>query len=348
MSLYLSDDDDNEIYNNEFDNNEIDNLEIDTDDDDILNNAYDNFIENDNDNDTILQSPQPPLSPPPPSISTDIIPNLPQQQNLSHFQTNLNTFYKKFTHDLTFLKRALPLSFYFDYDKYKIYETSNKILVPRDILEKTSEYEDLELPIYVKINDSDKIFGVIDYVDYIEHIYIPTPLFFEYNLKENEDIVLTIVKNQPEKASSITLKPLNEEFYLVEDIKTYLEVWLKKMFLTLHEGEIITLPYADSSISIFIDKLEPTTIVSIYEIEEVNIDMLPMDEYLKQKEIREKEELKRLEALEKQKNENDSENASVNANNNTSLNKNVNTITNTNSNTGFVAFSGKGRTLGSS
>ena len=55
---------------------------------------------------------------------------------------------------------------------------------------------------------------------------------------------------------------------------------VKKMCITLHEGEIITLPYGKQTISLFIDSLEPENVVSIYEIEEVELDFLPMDEYV--------------------------------------------------------------------
>ena len=107
-------------------------------------------------------------------------------------------------------------------------------------------------------------------------IYLKT-LFYDLGLRENEDIILSVLKNQPPKASKICLKPLNEEFYnLFKNVKAYLEVWLKKMFITLHMGEIITLPYKSSSISMYIDNLEPKPVVSIYEIEEVEIDLLPL------------------------------------------------------------------------
>ena len=252
-----------------------------------LNSSMEIDLDSDSDNEH-HSLPHPPIpevpgeSPLPLPLSTDFInadTGLNQNANMLQYQSNVNTFYKQFTHDLTFLKRAVPLTFFIDYSMYSIYETSQKILVPKEILSKLTEYENLELPIYVKINDGERIFGVLDYVDFIEHIYIPTPLFYDLNLTENEDIILSVLKEQPLKATKITLKPLSEEFYDISNVKTYLEVWLKKMRLTLHEGEIITLPYMKSTISLYIDSLEPTPIVSIHEIEEVEIDLLPMDEY---------------------------------------------------------------------
>ena len=104
-----------------------------------------------------------------PDINTDMLNN--QTQNLldlSHIQQNINTFYKTFSHDLTFVYRSVPLTFFIDYAKYKLYENSQKIIVPKEILNKLAEYENLELPIFVKINDCDKVFGIIEYVDFIE------------------------------------------------------------------------------------------------------------------------------------------------------------------------------------
>lgn len=274
-------------------------------------------------------------SPLPLPLSTDFI-NAGENQNphtdMLQYQSNVNTFYKQFTHDLTFLKRAIPLTFFNEYSKYSIYETSQKIIVPNEILSKLTEYENLELPIYVKINDGERIFGVLDYLDFIDHIYIPTPLFYDLNLTENEDIILSVLKNQPPKASKITLKPLSEEFYDISNVKTYLEVWLKKMRLTLHEGEIITLPYMRSTISLYIDNLEPEPIVSIHEIEEVEIDLLPMDEYANKTSVEFTEA--KVESNSEMQNQNENENENENAEEQ-------------NSKEGFVAFSGKGNKLGS-
>jgi hypothetical protein len=263
-------------------------------DDNYLNESFEEEEEDNGIINNLLNIPEPPpLTPPPSQLSTDFIQtqdyieNQNQNDNFLNYQQNINSFYKKFTHDLTFYQKAVPLTFMIDYSEYSMYETSQKIIVPKDILSKLTEYEDLQLPVYVKINDKDNILGIIDYVDFIDHIYIPTPLFYELELKENEDIILSVLKNQPPKASKISLKPLNEEFYNLDNVKTYLEVWLKKMFITLHMGKIITLPYRNNTISLYIDSLEPEPVVSIYEIEEVEIDLLPMDEYKKDVEFTE-------------------------------------------------------------
>ena len=102
--------------------------------------------------------------------------------NFSSYQSNVNSFYKKFTHDLTFCHRSVPLTFFMDYIDYSVYETSKKIL-QKEILSKLTEYEDLELPVYIKINDLDYVFGVIDHIEFVDHVHIPTPLFYDLNLE---------------------------------------------------------------------------------------------------------------------------------------------------------------------
>jgi hypothetical protein len=207
----------------------------------------------------------------------DILPLTPQ--DLSRFQHNLNTFYKSFDNDITFVYKAVPMVFYMDYKPMEIYEQSQKIIAPKYLLTQLTGYEKLELPIYIKLNDSERIFGIIDYIDFIDHIYLPSRQFYDLSLVENEDTVITVLKDRPVSATEIKIKPLNDEFYEIQNIKTYLEVWLKKMYITLSKGEIITLPYSDGYISLYIEDTQPEPIVSIYDIEEVRIDLLPMDEY---------------------------------------------------------------------
>ena len=200
-------------------------------------------------------------------------------RDMSHIQPNLATHYKPFTHDLTYIFKMVPLTFFLDYEDKRMYEFSQKIIAPKSLLMNISEYDNLTLPIYIKINDSEKIFGIIDYVEFIDHAYIPYNIFTELELEENTEQIITILKDQPPKANFLKIKPLNEEFYDIPNIKTYLEIWLKKMFIAISMGEIITLPFGKKSISLYIEETRPEPVVSIYEIEEIEIDLLPMDEY---------------------------------------------------------------------
>lgn len=283
-------------------------------------NTNNQLYDNDSDEDIVLNTDMiNPTLPPPTPLQNSI--------DLSIFQSNLDTFYKKFDHDLTFIYKSITLVFYIDYKPFEIYEQSHKILAPKDLLTELTGYENLELPVYVKINDCDQIFGIIDYIDFIDHLYIPSKTFYDLELEENSETIITILKTPPVKATELKIKPLNEEFYEIQNIKTYLEVWLKKMYITLSSGEIINLPYRNGFISLFIDECQPETQVSIFDIDEVKIDLLPMDEYANKSVC---------ECLE----ENPSEVSSIS-------DKNETNIETQDSHT-FKAFSGKSNRLGSS
>ena len=109
------------------------------------------------------------------------------------------------------------------------------------------------------------------------------------NLKQENEVENYKVKDsfqidkQEDNSTNNVSFETNEEFYEIQNIKTYLEVWLKKMYITLSSGEIINLPYRDGFISLFIDEVQPEPLVSIYDIDEVKIDLLPMDEYANKK-----------------------------------------------------------------
>ena len=73
--------------------------------------------------------------------------------------------------------------------------------MPKELLFKITQYDNITLPIFVKINDLDIIFGIIDYIDFIDHLYIPTNTFYDLNLIEDSDVKLTILKNKPPNAA---------------------------------------------------------------------------------------------------------------------------------------------------
>ena len=272
----------------------------------------------------------------PVAIDTDLLNTINQSQSNNSYgnsdkyqmyQNNVSMVYKKFTKNLEFTFKALPLTFFLDYSEKKAFENSKKIIVPKSFLYELSNYEDLELPIFVKINDIDILFGIAEYVDYVDHVYIPTTTFFEFDLEENCDIQLTILKERPPNATSISIKPLSEEFYLIPNIKNYLEIMMKKMVISLTQGEIVRLPFADTWINIEIKELQPEPVVSLFDLEAVDITVLPMVEPSCQLDTNKKEE------------ENEPKDEA---------NNEIPTATDTpQEQTEFVSFSGNGRKLGS-
>ena len=171
--------------------------------------------------------------------------------------------------------RTNPLIFHHNYDKYKEFNVSKKVLAPNNLLYTLSGYENIKFPIYFKINDT--ILTVHEFYEDIDCLYIPTELFYDNQLEEYSIIEITILKDIPPKGEYIKLKPNNKEFYEIQDIKSFLENNFKKFYASLHKYEEIKLPYYDSFIDFTVTECEPSNIISLNEIEELKIDFEPMD-----------------------------------------------------------------------
>ena len=260
-------------------------------------------------------------------------------RNFISLQDNYKNYYKILKKDqknIEFTFPCLPLGFFDTYENYKEYEYSKKIIAPKSLLYQLSEYE-IDFPIFLKINELNTIYGIIEFVDYIEHIYIPYNQFQRLNLVENDIINLSILikTNEVPLAETIHIKPLSKSFFKIKDIKQYLETNLKKMYLTLDEAEVLRLPYFDDYIDIEVEKCLPERTVSIFDIENVNIEINNIFT----------EEFKR-DYEEKLKKEKEEQLKAQQLREHTRLNRiNENKTERNNDNT-FVPFSGKGRKLG--
>ena len=79
------------------------------------------------------------------------------------YQDNVGGFYKMFLSDKDFNIKCLKLLFLEELYDFDIYENSNKIVNQKSLLSKFIELDNLELPVYLRINDSSLIYGVVDY-----------------------------------------------------------------------------------------------------------------------------------------------------------------------------------------
>ena len=115
-------------------------------------------------------------------------------QRQSLFQENLFEPYLNFSNDLDIELIVNPLIFYHDYDKFTYYDNGKKVLAPKFLLHRLSQYNNIEYPIHIKINNT--IFTVHEFVEDIDCIYISSLCFtdkmmnnllkiFSENLKEN-------------------------------------------------------------------------------------------------------------------------------------------------------------------
>jgi len=192
-----------------------------------------------------------------------------------NIQQNLNTTLINNTQDIELEAKVLPFVFYNDNTtKFKYNNNGNKVICPKHILYELSKYENVCYPITIKINDN--YFGVLEFKEYIDEIYIPDTLFYKLGLNENEIVSFTVLMKELPKASYIKIKPLDEDFYKIENKKVYLESHLKNLFNVITENTSIHLIYGDKTIEFKIMECKPEKHVSIDEIEELEIDLEPL------------------------------------------------------------------------
>ena len=199
-------------------------------------------------------------------------------------QQNLNTSLVNNDNDIELSIKALPFIFNNDQNpKHNYNNNGNKIICPKYILYELSKYENICYPVTIKIKDI--YFGVLEFKEYIDELYIPDNLFYSLNITENDIVDITILKNELPKASYIKIKALDEDFYSIENKKIYLETHLKNLFNVISENSSIHLIYKTKTIEFKIIECKPEKHVSIDEIEELEIDLEPLVKPIKKKKI---------------------------------------------------------------
>ncbi len=240
------------MENQQFDENNF------SQENDIVNSIINDSIQNENNNSNSILDDNDPI----------------QRQSL--FQENLFEPYLNFSNDLEIELFVNPLIFYHNYDNFSYYDMGKKVLAPKFLLHRLSQYNNIEYPIHMKINNT--IFTIHDFIEDIDCIYIPTPLFYDIYLTENTIHPITIMKNIPPKASYLKMKPMSDELYSIKDVKKYFEIHLTKLYASVHKFEIIKVPYIKSFIEFKVTDCKPENIVSINEIEELQLEFEPLVE----------------------------------------------------------------------
>ena len=255
-----------------------------------------------------------------------------------NFQENFFDTYQQLEENLQISIGCLPLCFYYDYEKIKYYEHSKRALLPKYILHQLSAYENIKFPIHIKITNKDisKYVTVLEFLPDIDHLYISNNMFDTLQLTENDIITFEILKDPLPTATSIKIKPHSNNFALIEDKKSYLEANFKNLFGIIEKGDIVSTPYLDKKISIDILDCQPSDIVSMIEIEELEVDIETSHEYDHAKKLEEQREKELFENAQRRERER-LEQLKNNQNNENNHSKKE-----------FKPFSGKGRTLGSS
>ena len=180
--------------------------------------------------------------------------------------------------NIEFKNKILPYSFLDNYDKFKKYENSTKIIAPIYLLNKISNYENISFPIIIEHKSSNQKFTIHEFIDTIDHIYIPNNYFYKYDFLENSEEEFIILKDSLIKGTLIKLKPYDSKYLEVLNIKYFLEDNLNKYTLFLEENMELNIPYDESFLKFTVVKCEPENIISINEVENLSLEFEYIEE----------------------------------------------------------------------
>jgi len=178
---------------------------------------------------------------------------------MSNYQENINDKWEMIPSDFNVTSKTFPYVFHHDYEKYKLYENSNKIVASKILLYQLSKYDNLVYPIHVKIDHSfiknenkqdTTIFTIMEFCEETDAMYIPNNFYQHIDvdmlLTSDNNIKFNIVNTPLEKATKITLKPFRSSFYQIPNPKQYLEIHMKRNYSVLRKNQIISLIFKDT------------------------------------------------------------------------------------------------------
>ena len=204
-----------------------------------------------------------------------------QEENINYqniYQQNINNFLINNQEDIEFKNKVLPYSFLSNYEQLKKYENGTKIVAPIYLLNKISNYENISFPIIIEHKNTKQKFTIHEFLDTIDHIYIPNYYFYKYDFLENNEEDFVILKDNLIPGTLIKLKPHDSKYLEVLNIKYFLEDNLNKYTLFLEENMELTIPYDDSFLKFTVVKCEPKNIISINEVENLSLEFEYIEE----------------------------------------------------------------------
>lgn len=184
------------------------------------------------------------------------------------FRNDGITHYQKKPNNIIFSEKCYPLCYYYNYDKVAHLEYSNKIIMPKRILEKLSQYETI-VPPYMFELVSDNGTSVVSAHDFkigINGIYIPHIILDRINMNDNISKIIGIrfiETDKFDKGEKVIIQPHKTDFLDIEDHKTYLEAYLNNYTL-LKTNSTIMIPGIDDYSNIYLNIIhtEPSDIIS--------------------------------------------------------------------------------------
>lgn len=175
-------------------------------------------------------------------------------------------------------QKVFSLSFHPDLFPKNYMENANKIIVSSQLLNNYNNSEPMNVKI-TKVDESiifkDLYLSVQEFSAQENIAFLPSNLMDELILSDGDLINIEII-NVP-KVKSINLKPLDKEFYSLDNYKDILTSAFIENYLIISQGEIIII----DNIKLLVNQLLPENVVSTYNTDpEIIFDKpdFPLDE----------------------------------------------------------------------
>ena len=259
-----------------------------------------------------------------------------------NYQDNIDLFYERAPEIIEENMRILPFIMYHEYNNYLHLENSNKVIAPVSLLYKFSKFDNIEYPVKFKIKDYQFVFSIFEFKEDIDVLYVPNHIISQYSINIDEIQELQIINKPLVKGTSITIKPHNQDYLKVPDIKVYLEATLKNLYTCIFKNQTLRLPYLNGSmffdvtnVNNYGDEIDSTEPIDIIDVDlEVTIE--PSYLYTAQQENVDDSQM----GLD--------ENISMNIDDIDNINVNGDLLDDISDSGEFVPYSGQGFKLGSS
>ena len=195
---------------------------------------------------------------------------------MEQYQENINMPWKIAGDSITQTINCIPLYFHCLYDEYTELRHSNKVLMPKSLLNELSVYDNLNYPLTLKIKNT--IMGIYEICEDIDSIYIPDYICEKIGLIEPCMLDIEILNTEYPKATFLKLKPYSSNFYDIQDTKGFLENGLKKNYTHIEENTIIELIYDNKLLKFDIIETQPKGLISLNETN-VEVDFEEAHDY---------------------------------------------------------------------
>lgn len=214
---------------------------------------------------------------------------------------------------------------------------SNKILLPSNILQELINVE-VKLPVFFQLENTETGYkhscGVHEFTSQPGTCFIPYRIMGCLCINEGDNINITLI--QPEKGTDVKLKIISKDFLKLTNPKVVLEKTLSENYPIISLNESLSINYNNNVYEILITECKPIDTIQIIDVD-LNVDFDSIDE--KKEDIKEINENSLVENKEIKVNNNIFEDNNVS-------NKKESELNNYKKDKTFVAFSGKGYTLG--